>query len=282
MSNKRTWQSWVWFFFKRGVLIYLGLLMLLTLIQRHLIYFPSKEREDNLLQQAEMAGLHPWRDSSRALIGWSTRPPGSIPRSHKKLVVFHGNAGYALHRDYYVSGFHTTPEGGEKWDIYLFEYPGYGSRPGSPSEESINAAARHAIKGILQESSGPLYLLGESLGSSFASRIAAANPKSVTGLILVTPLTCLADAAASHYAFLPLRLILRESHNVQESLKAYPGPVAFLVAGRDEVMRGGIGEKLARQYSGRKRLWIQAEAQHNSLDFSPESLWWKEVEDFLK
>jgi hypothetical protein len=33
---------------------------------------------------------------------------------------------------------------------------------------------------------------------------------------------------------------------------------------------------------GRKRLWIQADAQHNSLDFTPGSQWWKEVEDFLK
>ena len=100
--------------------------------------------------------------------------------------------------------------------------------------------------------------MGESLGSSFASRLAAENPQSVSGLFLVTPFTCLADVAASHYPFLPVRWMLRERHDAQEYLKAYPGPVAFLIAGRDEVMKNNLGEKLYGQYPGRKRLWTQA------------------------
>jgi uncharacterized protein len=281
MSNSRTWQFRIWFVLRGGLLILLGAILLLTLLQRRLIYFPSKEGEDISRLQAERAGLLPWLDRSSALIGWRTGPANAASRPRKRLVVFHGNAGHALHRDYYVTGFHSTPEGRSTWEIYLFEYPGYGPRPGSPGEENIADAARQAFKDLLQDGSSPIYLLGESLGTSFASRLAAENPKSVSGLILVTPMTCLADVAASHYWFLPIRLILRESHNVQGNLKAYPGPVAFLVAGRDEVMPDQIGEKLVRQYSGRKKLWVQAGARHNTLDFSAESKWWKEVEDFL-
>jgi hypothetical protein len=187
-----------------------------------------------------------------------------------------------LHRSYYVDGFLGAAAGRATWEIFLFEYPGYGARPGSPSEESIIAAARQAITDLLQEDSRPLFLLGESLGSSFAAHLAADNPKSVSGLFLVTPLTCLADVAASHYWFLPVRFMLREHHNVQALLKGFPGPVAFLIAGRDEVMADNLGERLFKQYPGRKRLWVQPEARHNTLDFSVGARWWREVEDFLK
>jgi pimeloyl-ACP methyl ester carboxylesterase len=281
MSKQRTWQSWVWFFTARGALIYLALILLAALLQRHLIYFPSKAREEELLRQAEIDGLHPWRDSGNRLIGWRSSSPDTRLLPRNRLVVFHGNAGYALHRSYYVNGFQGIPEGETTWEVFLFEYPGYGARPGSPSEENIIASAREAMKD-LKNDSRPIYLLGESLGSSFASRLAAENPKAISGLFLVTPLTCMADVAASHYRFLPVRLILREHHDVQSHLKAFPGPAAFLLAGRDEVIPDNLGEKLYRQYSGRKKRWIQPEAGHNTLDFSEGAPLWQEVVDFWK
>ncbi len=281
MSGHRTWQSWVWFFALRGALIYLGVIILLVLLQKHFIYLPSRAREELLLRQAGGEGLHAWRDQGKNLIGWRTSLPDSVSLPRNRLVVFHGNAGYALNRRYYADGFHGLPEGAAKWELFLFEYPGYGARPGSPSEEGIMAAARLAVRDLLQNDSGPLFLLGESLGSSFAARLAAENPKSVSGLFLVTPMTSLGDVAAGHYRFLPVRLLLREHHEVREHLKAFPGPVAFLVAGRDEIMSNRLGEKLYEQYGGRKRMWIQPEATHNTLNFSPAAQWWREVEDFL-
>jgi uncharacterized protein len=279
---QRTWQSWLWLIAARIFFIYLGLVVLVFLLQRHLIYFPSRGREEDLLQQAEKNGLRAWRDRWNQLIGWRTSHPNGSPKPLNRLVVFHGNAGYALHRTYYVDGFLSIPDGPATWEIFLFEYPGYGARPGPRSEESIATAASQDLKDLLEEDSRPVYLLGESLGSSFASRIAAENPQSVAGLLLVTPLTCLADAAASHYPIFPVRWILRERHDAQEYLKAYPGPVAFLVAGRDEVMKNSLGEKLYRQYAGRKKLWMQPNAGHNTLDFTIGLPWWQEIADFLE
>ncbi len=187
-----------------------------------------------------------------------------------------------MHRSYYVNGFCRNPEGTAAWELFLFEYPGYGARPGSPSEVSIMTAAREAIAELLQDDSRPVFLLGESLGSSFAAAIAAEYPQSIAGLVLVTPLTRMADVAASHYRFLPVRWMLREHHDVQAHLTKFPGPVAFLVAGRDEVITNNLGEKLYKQYQGNKKLWIQPDAGHNTLDFNPEAPWWQEVEYFLQ
>ena len=99
--------------------------------QRQLIYFPQVEAEENLLRIAGGMELLDWRDGNGRLIGWRS---GSSADHSRRVVVFHGNAGYALHREYYVAGFLAQ---GTDWEVYLFEYPGYGARPGEPSESGI-------------------------------------------------------------------------------------------------------------------------------------------------
>jgi hypothetical protein len=281
MNMQRTWQSWVWLVATRAIFIYAAAVFLLTLLQRHLIYMPSRGREEDLIRQAENEGLRPWRGQGEELVGWRTELRGDAPFPRNRLVVFHGNAGYAQHRTYYVDGFLGIPQGSSTWEVFLFEYPGYGAREGTRNEENLAAAARRALEALRVENSRPVYLLGESLGSSFASRLAAAEPQSVHGLFLVTPMTCLADVAASHYPFAPVRWMLRERHDVRGNLRAYPGPVAFLVAGRDEVMKDSLGKKLFESYAGRKKLWLQPQAGHNTLDLSMGIPLWREVSAFL-
>jgi hypothetical protein len=273
----KTLLSWIYILLSRGALLYLGILILAFLLQRHLIYFPARAREDDLLRSAEIYGLMPWRDSSNQLIGWRSGNPDVPHLRRNRLVVFHGNAGYALHRSYYADGFRSLGD----WEILLFEYPGYGARPGTATEENIIRAGRMALSELLKERSGPVFLLGESLGSGVAARLAAETPEEIAGLFLVTPFTCLSDVGAKHYPIFPVRLILRDRYEVQQNLKKYPGPVAFLMAGHDEIVPAELGRKLFENYPGRKRLWTQPGAGHNTLDFTPGAPWWLEVADFL-
>ena len=73
----------------------IGALVLLTALQRQMIFFPQTAPERDLLQQADRNGLQAWRDDKGTLIGW--RAPGREAASARMLVL-HGNAGYALHR----------------------------------------------------------------------------------------------------------------------------------------------------------------------------------------
>ena len=100
----------------------LGAMGILTALQRQIIYFPSVAGEQVLLERAAGLGLQPWRDDGGELVGWRTENAGTGSR---RLVVFHGNAGFALDRNYYVHGFRALEQ---QWEVYLFEYPGYGAR----------------------------------------------------------------------------------------------------------------------------------------------------------
>ena len=253
MSKQRTWQSWFGFSRRGEPLIYLGVVLLLALLQRHLIYLPSRAREEPLLRQAERDGLHPWRDRDKRLIGWRTSPPDDGFAAAQPARGFSRKCRIRLASDLLCKRFpwHSGRDG--NMGIILIRISGLW-RATRLAERRKHYRRRH-VK-LLRIS----FKMTQDRYICWVNRWEAALPpvlppkilKSVSGLFLVTPLTCLADVAASHYRFLPVRLMLREHHDVQAHLKAFPGPVAFLVAGRDEVMSDNLGEKLYSRYSGRK------------------------------
>ena len=248
---------------------------MLTALQRQLIYFPSKAPADVLSELASRMGLQAWRDNAGEVIGW--RSPGD-PDARYRMLVFHGNAGYALNRDYFVTGLRAL---GSQWDVFLFEYPGYGAREGTPSEVNFKATATQALEALLAIDSRPVFITGESLGSGVASFLASTFPNDVAGLLLVTPFSSLTDVAAHHYPLLPVRILLSERYESREALSHYGGPVAFLLAGRDEVVTLELGRQLYDSYSGPKWLHVEAHAGHNTLPYNPGASWWGEVSSFL-
>ena len=258
-----------------AVIFTLGVLFMLTALQRHLIYFPSKAQADELSGLASRVGLQAWRDSNGAPIGWKS---AGNHNARNRIMVFHGNAGYALDRNYFVAGLQTLKD---EWEVFLFEYPGYGAREGTPSEANFQTTATQALQSLLATDSRPVFIIGESLGSGVASYLAASFPQQVAGLLLVTPFSSLTDVAVHHYPFLPVRSLLSERYDSMEALSHYKGPVAFLLAGRDEVVTTELGQQLYDSYKGPKWLHVEAHAGHNTLPYDPGAPWWTEVSTFL-
>ena len=250
------------------VILVLGVLIMLTALQRHLIYFPSKGHTDELAGLASSLGLQAWYGENGVAIGWQSAAKRD---ADNRIIVFHGNAGYALDRHYFVAGLQSLEN---NWDVFLFEYPGYGARKGTMSEASFKAASTQALETLLGADSQPVFIVGESLGSGIASYLAASFPQQVAGLLLVTPFSSLPDVAAHHYPFLPVRTLMQERYDSMEALSQYHGPVAFLLAGRDEIVTTELGQQLYNSYAGPKWLQVVEHAGHNTLPYSPGEPWW--------
>jgi pimeloyl-ACP methyl ester carboxylesterase len=243
-------------------------------LQRRLLYFPDRSDLSASERRARALGLEPWVVGGE-FFGWRARTPGARGR----IVVFHGNAGSALDRAYFVAAFAlAAPE--RPLDVLLAEYPGYGPRPGHPAEPALVAAARAAVLSARREGDGPLLVAGESLGSAVAAFAAAGAPEAVDGLLLVTPLASVPAVAGRHYPYLP-SVVLRDTWRTDLALPRYGGPVAFLIAGRDEVVFADLGAALYRAYPGAKRMWVDEGASHNLVDWRPALPRWREVVEFL-
>lgn len=260
-------------------LTYFGLILALALFQRSYIYYPQRANEARLLEEAAKRGWEQWLDGNGEHQGWTVeRDTGE-----GTLIVFHGNAGHAFHRDYWVRAFNLRGADDLTFArIHLFEYPGYGLRDGRPGERVIQEAAERALAQVLAAKPGPVFLLGESLGSGIATYLAERHPEDIEGLILVTPFTRLSDVGRAHFPWAPVRLLLREHYNNNEQLASYPGPVAMVVAGRDAVVPARLGRALHEAHAEQSRLWELPEADHKTLFSHTGPRVWREVLTFAR
>ncbi|HEY5706967.1 MAG TPA: alpha/beta fold hydrolase [Terrimicrobiaceae bacterium] len=235
-------------------LILLGAATILAYaFQRALIYYPQTAEFTALEPRAARQGLLPWLDAKGSFVGWRSQRGAGIP-----LLLLHGNAGHAMHRSYFVSRLRdasVTPP------IFILEYPGYGARPGTPTEDDLVAAAVEAIDLLGQ----PLILAGESLGSGVACAAASQRPSSVRGLLLITPFDSLVTVAKVHYPWAPVGLILKDRYDSSRALENLRAPLAVIVADGDFVIPVDSAIKLFASYLGPKKLWRVAGSGHNEV-----------------
>ena len=257
-----------------GLGLYAGLCLVVFMVQRRLMYFPDPCSEGEALQRAGQLGLVPWRDADGTLLGW--RRPGAHP-GRPRILVFHGNAGDALGRIDYLPVLEAAG-----FEGVLAEYPGYGPRGGVRTEAALVAAGRQAFHRLRAESDAPVLLLGESLGSGVAAQVAGAEPRQVAGLLLPVPFAHMGEVAARHYPYLPMSLLLLDRWDSLGAIAGYRGPVAIVVAARDEVVGADQGHRLARACPGDCRVWEVPGAAHNELPRLPGRPPWSEALAFLK
>lgn len=256
-----------------AVLGYVGLCVLVFFLQRRMLYYPSGTALAEQVVFAKGAGLEPWLDAAGERIGWKrvNRTAGA-----QRWLVFHGNAGIAVQRAHWADALERVSPG-HALSVYLLEYPGYGQRAGSPTEPSLTAAALTALD-ALPADGRRVHLLGESLGSAVAAQVARARVKRVGGLVLVSPFNRLADVAAHHYPWLPVRWVLRDRWDSDKALHGFSGPVAILAAARDSVVPADFAQRLHDGYAGPKRLHLIPGEDHNFFVF--DQAWFREAVAF--
>lgn len=238
------------------VLGYLGFCVFLWWNQERLLFFPNVATPAELEEVARTEGFEPWNDTNGHHIGWKSIENADASRA---LLVFHGNGGYALHRNY--TAFRKS---GAPVEVFLLEYPGYGSRTGVPSEKSLTAAAIDAIDAIPKDKE--LFVFGQSLGTGVACAAVAQRPDRVAGVALLTPFNTLVATAQVHYPWLPVALLIRHRFDSVRNLGKYHGPVAFIVAENDGTIPANLGRQLFDGYQGPRKLWFVSGANHNDIE----------------
>ena len=254
------------------VIPYLVISGIVALLQRSMIYHPPVLSPRQVDAAAAESRLTRWTNSAGEAIGMKRLSP-TQPAVGRMLIVY-GNASCATGCAHYadvVEGF--------GFDVYILEYPGYADRPGSPSQRSLFRAADEAFE--LLATNGPVYLVGESLGTGVAAYLAGAHPDKVTGVVLFAPFNSLVDVGQYHMPIFPVRLLMVDRFPSEKYLRDYHGPIAVLVAGQDQVVPEKFGRRLFDGYAGPKRLWEFPMDDHGTIMVRMPNVW-KEVIEFWK
>lgn len=254
---------------------YLSMTAVVFLKQRTLLYQPSNH--GLTLAQAQSLTLKHWPEFSTYL-GYLNEPPNA----KLTVVVFHGNAGEAANRIYYLRA--LAPFNAR---VLLVEYPGYGGHSGSPSENAFVEHARSTLKLVAETYPyEPIIIIGESMGTGVAA--AALNPEddieihslAIQGLILITPWDSLANLAQTHYWYLPARWLVLDRYDSVKNLQSFKAPKAIVVAKQDKVIPEKHGIALFANIPSSKALF-ELDSGHNDWINHVDTPWWKTIMDFI-
>lgn len=220
------------------VVLYLGLLGLLYLFQRSILFVPNVQRPD--LTEAELAGVieqvRTRTEDGLDLLAWY-RPPSGNPAP--VLVHFHGNAGHIGHRGERVRPYIDAGLG-----VMLVEYRGYGGNDGRPSEQGLYADARAALQFLREQGIGPerMIVYGESLGTAVAVQMAVDH--GCAALVLEAPFTSIGAVAQSRYWMFPVRQLVLDRFDSLAKIARLRAPLFVMHGERDRVVPIRFGRAL--------------------------------------
>jgi uncharacterized protein len=208
----------------------------LALFQRRLMYFPDRRLTHPA--EAGMSGVEELRltvDDGETLIAWHLPPRQGRPL----ILYFHGNGGALVDR---VPRFRLFAANG--YGLLAVSYRGYGGSTGSPTQMGLirdgEAAYREArSRGYADDH---IVLMGESLGTGIATVLAAT--RNAAALVLDSPFSSAADAAAAHYPIFPVRWFMLDQFRSDIVIRDVHIPVLIVHGDGDSVIPISLAKRL--------------------------------------
>ena len=164
--------------------------------------------------------------------------PGDIDKP--AVLHFHGNGG-----NLEGASVETALLRENGYPALLVTYRGYGTNPGTPSEEGFYRDGRAALAHLRAKGYGPSRVIvsGNSIGSGTAVQIALeAGP---AALVLTSPFTSLPDVAAAKMPFYPVRSMMRDRFDNRAKIGRIAAPTLIVHGAGDTLVPAAMGKRLA-------------------------------------
>lgn len=247
--------------------LYLVAVALIFAFQRQLQYFPT-----NRAPSPADAGFADATEQvltaadGTCILLWHAPAPEGAPT----ILFFQGNGGEIADRAdrwaaYRAAGFGTA----------FLSWRGYGGAEGSPGEAGFHMDADAALAWLLAQGipAGDIALVGESLGTGVAVRLAADQPASapVGAVVLEAPYTSAADIAARRYPWAPVRWLMLDQYRSIDRIKAVKAPVFIFHGDADRTIPFDLGLALFEAAPAPKEFLPAAGRGHEAI-YDP-ALW---------
>jgi fermentation-respiration switch protein FrsA (DUF1100 family) len=217
--------------------------------------------EDVFFQAADGVKLH----------GWYVSPPQ--PRAH--VMFCHGNGENVA----FLAPDLKAMRDELNVAVFAFDYRGYGRSEGKPREAGVIADGLAAQAWLAERAGineGDIVIWGRSLGGGVAVELAA--QRGARGLILERTFSSLTDVAAVHFAWAPVRYLMRTRLNSLARINQYHGPLLQSHGTADTVIPFPLARRLFDEYQGEKEFLALKGNEHND---PPAVAWYQAVDRFL-
>ncbi len=141
------------------------------------------------------------------------------------------------------------------YNVFAFDYRGYGRNPGTPSEAGLYEDALTAYRHITRELNVEpqrIILAGRSLGSAVAVDLATRVPSA--GLLLLSAIDSVPAVGSRIYFWAPVRLLASQQFDSLTKAPRVFAPVLQVHATDDSMVPIRAARALFRQFPGRKAM----------------------------
>lgn len=260
-------------FFSFFLIIYLFICALLYFFQEKMIFLPQslaadfsfpyyENFEERFVEMKDGKKLH-------ALLFKAESSNGVV-------FYLHGNVG-SLEAWGSVAETFT----GHNYDVFIPDYRGYGKSEGSiKSEVQLHADMQALYDGLKKEyPENQIIMLGHSIGSGMAARLAATNDPKL--LILQAPPYSIPDLVKRMFPFnLFPPFLIRYKLETGRYVAAAKMPVVVLHGDEDEIVYYGSSLKLKKHFKQEDTLITLEGLKHN--DFLDTARYKREIEEILE
>ena len=254
---------------------YGGLMLLVLIFQSHLVFYPETGRE--IIATPAQFGLpyddiHLQTSDDISLHGWFV----PAPQARGTVLFLHGNAGNISHRLDSVRMFQRLG-----YSTLIFDYRGYGSSGGAPTEQGTYRDAEAAWRYLIEQRHIPpcrIVLFGESLGGAVAAGLAARQKPAA--LVIASGFTSVPELGQQLYPYLPIRWLARIRYDTREYLRAVTVPVLVAHSQEDDIVPIEHGRALFAAAHPPKQ-FLELAGGHNEGFIFMREAWVKVLEDFL-
>lgn len=181
----------------------------------------------------------------------------------KGIILYcHGNAGDLSRWGELYAEF--LPQG---YDLFIYDYRGYGKSKGPVSEESYYKDTKLVYNHLRQDyNPDDIIIYGRSLGSAMATYLAAQVP--CRKLILETPFSSVKDLFHAYYPFLPRIFFFRFSFDNKKYIQEVEEPVVIFQGTDDWIVPYSCAAKLKPFLTEHDRFITIEGGNHNNLSRS--------------
>jgi len=160
--------------------------------------------------------------------------------AQRVLLFFHGNGGNISHRGDSLAIFHRLG-----FNVFIFDYRGYGQSDGSPGEEGLHKDAKAAWQYLTVQRgfvAKDIVIFGRSLGGAIASRLATEVQPGA--LILESTFSSSRDMAHALFPLLSRILVMRYDFKTSTYIKQVRCPVMVVHSPDDDIIPFYLGQKV--------------------------------------
>lgn len=251
------------------------LLLVMWAGQRWLMYFPmGSVPSPAALGLTDVEAVTFETADGLRLAGWFFRLSESTLRA--TVLVFNGNAGNRAYRVPLAAALRSRG-----FQVFLFDYRGFGGNPGSPTERGLELdarAAREYLAGRGDVDPSRVAFLGESLGTAVAVALAVEHPPAA--LILRSPFTSMADVGQYIYPWLPVRRFLRDRYPTLDRIGRVRVPLLVIAGELDGIVPLEQSRRVYEAAAGPKT-FRSIRADHNDFELLAGEMMIAEIESFL-